>query len=297
MEFAPGNNGKMVAQGISAADISAVSNPEDVEEILNRIEALEKHRMECDQQGRYDEADLAKTMLQQLSDEMESRRREQLRTQQLNDRLGVEEAHMHELQEFNEIWDRKIAEFEAHAANLSGTLSARHNHEYRDSMEKYRLETEPKTPRWSRDLLNLRKIQETLAKQKNYAEAKKTKDHADTMEQKEHNAWKSKRDRKIATLEEQYLRKQELEMGGLLKRIASGREEQQQARKTELSRLLQRYHNVKTQQESQHTIILQRSAKFPLPSPVGMSVSRPPSRISSSRSVGTPARQAERQIR
>merc|ERR1719499_3090975 len=48
----------------------------------------------------------------------ENRRREELRSQQLAERLGVEEAHMKELQEFNEIWDKKVQEFEAHAAVL-----------------------------------------------------------------------------------------------------------------------------------------------------------------------------------
>lgn len=55
-----------------------------------------------------------------------------------------------------------------------------------------------------------------------------------------------------------------MEMGGLLKRIQSGREEQKQARKTELERLLQRYHNVKTQLEGQQTIIRLRSEKYPI---------------------------------
>ena len=64
-------------------------------------------------------------------------------------------------------------------------------------------------------------------------------------------------------MEDQFLRKQNLEMHGLLKRIQSGREEQKHARKTELERLLQRYHNVKTQLESQQTIIRQRSEKYP----------------------------------
>merc|ERR1712046_342071 len=99
-------------------------------------------------QGKYEEAELAETRLSQLR---------------------VHEAHMKELQEFNEIWDRKVAEFEAHAANLQSTLSSRHQQEHDAWLEKTRMEVEPRTPRWSRDLLNIRKIQETLAKQKNYA--------------------------------------------------------------------------------------------------------------------------------
>ena len=89
-----------------------------------------------------------------------------MRSRQLAERLGVEEAHMKELQEFNEIWDKKVADFEAHAANLQNTLGQRHQQEHLGYMEKVRRETTPRTPRWSRELLNLRKIQDTLAKQK-----------------------------------------------------------------------------------------------------------------------------------
>merc|ERR1719359_2643122 len=204
--------------------------------ISDFLDVLEKHRLDCERQGKYDEAELAKVRLGQLRAHEENRRREELRSQQLAERLGVEEAHMKELQEFNEIWDKKVAEFEAHAANL----------------------------------------QETLAKQKKYAEAARTKGHADQMEAKEHDAWKTKRDAKISAMEEQFLHKQQLEMGGLLKRIQSGREEQKQARKGELERLLQRYHNVKTQLESQQKIIQQRVDKYPMaPAPGSMAMSRP----------------------
>merc|ERR1719291_1115158 len=112
------------------------------------LEVLEKHRRDCENEGKYEEAELAKTRLQQLRDHEENRRREELRSQQLAERLGVEEAHMKELQEFNEIWDRKVAEFEAHAANLQNTLAARHKAEYQAYHEKMRVETEPRTPRW-----------------------------------------------------------------------------------------------------------------------------------------------------
>merc|ERR1719145_451557 len=171
---------------------------------------------------------------------------------------------MTELKEFNEIWDRKAAEFEAHAAGLQNTLAARHQQEHHEHLERLRRDTEPRTPRWSRDLLNLRQIQETLAKQKKYAEAGKTKQHAEQLEAKEHSMWKAKREARIAALEEQFMHKQQLEMGGLMKRIQSGREEQKQARKTELERLLQRYNNVKSQLESQQKIIQNRTEKYPV---------------------------------
>lgn len=236
----------------------------DEAQLQDFLEVLERHRQECEKTGKYEEAELAKTRLEQLRLHEENRRREELRSQQLAERLGVEEAHMKELQEFNEIWDKKVADFEGHASNLQCTLGSRHKQEHFSFMEKVKKETTPRTPRWSKELLNLRKIQDTLAKQKKYSEAQKTKHQADATEIKEHGQWKAKRDAKIAALEDQFLRKQALEMHGLLKRIQSGREEQKHARKTELERLLQRYHNVKTQLESQQTIIRQRSEKYPV---------------------------------
>mmetsp|Transcript_25508 Transcript_25508/g.58880 ORF Transcript_25508/g.58880 Transcript_25508/m.58880 type:complete len:280 (+) Transcript_25508:150-989(+) len=238
--------------------------PADENSMAEFLEVLDKHRIECEKQGKYEEAELAKSRLAQLRNHEENRRREELRSQQLSERLGIEEAHMKELQQFNEIWDVKVAEFEEHAAGLQSTLSVRHKVEHQAYLEKLQRETEPRTPRWSRDLLNMRKIQETLAKQKKYAEAAKTKGQADALEGKEMAMWKVKRDGKIAALEEQYLNKQQLEMGGLLKRIQSGREEQKLARRFELERLLQRYNNVKTQLESQQKIIQQRVEKYPL---------------------------------
>lgn len=253
--------------------------------IQDFLDVLEKHRAECERQGKYEEAELAKTRLAQLRSHEDNRRREELRSLQLAERLGVEEAHMKELQEFNEIWDKKVADFEVHAGNLHKTLASRHKSEHSSFMEKIRRETQPRTARWSRELLNLRKIEGTLAKQKKYNEAGKMKTLANVMEKKEYDAWKTKREGKISAMEEQFLHKQQLEMGGLLKRIQSGREEQKQARKTELERLLQRYQNVKTQLEMQQTIIRQKAEKFPITSTSLSRYSMAPPRTPSSMEI------------
>eukprot|EP00930_Biecheleria_cincta_P090439 TRINITY_DN79821_c0_g1_i1.p1 TRINITY_DN79821_c0_g1~~TRINITY_DN79821_c0_g1_i1.p1 ORF type:complete len:271 (+),score=87.74 TRINITY_DN79821_c0_g1_i1:74-886(+) len=237
-----------------------------IEELLA---ALEKHRTECEQDGRYEEAELARMRLEQLRQHEERSRRDALLEQQLAERMGVEEAHMMALQEFNNIWDQKQKDFEQHASGLQTTLASRHKGEHQAQLDKLRKEVEPRTPRWSRDLLNLRKIQETLAKMKKYAEAEKTKVSADKLEVQEHNQWKEKREARIAAMEEQFLHKQQLEMGGLLKRLKCSRDELKRARKTEMERILQRYQNLKTQLESQQRIIQQRVERFPITAPLG----------------------------
>jgi hypothetical protein len=89
-----------------------------------------------------------------------------MRSRQIAERLGVEEAHMLEFQQFNMIWDRKMSEYETHAEELVEAMKERHAAELRDYQR--RLMGVQIKPKFSKDLLNLRKIQDTLAKQKEY---------------------------------------------------------------------------------------------------------------------------------
>ena len=135
------------------------------------LEILEEHRKNCERQGKYVEAEIAKNRLDELKLHEENRRREAMRSRQIAERLGVEEAHMLEFQQFNLIWDKKMAEYEKHAEDLGEAMKERHAAELRDYQR--RLMGRQIRPKYSKDLLNLRKIQETLAKQKDYAEAHK----------------------------------------------------------------------------------------------------------------------------
>merc|ERR1719446_1430467 len=74
--------------------------------------------------------------------------------------------------------------------------------------------------------------------------------------------WEVKRGAQLGLAEKKFVEKQQMEMKGLLKRVAAGREEQRLARKQELERLLQRYHNVKLQVESQQKVARQRHNKY-----------------------------------
>lgn len=121
-----------------------------------------------------------------------------MRSRQIAERLGVEEAHMLEFQQFNAVWDKKMADYEKNAAELvlamkvcvcgageakgrggQGRLlvccgaeppthavrarvcvcaaQERHAREIREFQAK--LVEKQQRPKFSRELLNLRKIQ------------------------------------------------------------------------------------------------------------------------------------------
>lgn len=82
------------------------------------ISILEDHRHNCERQGKYVEAEIAKNRLEELKLHEENRRREAMRSRQIAERLGVEEAHMLEFQQFNMVWDQKMRDYEESAAAL-----------------------------------------------------------------------------------------------------------------------------------------------------------------------------------
>jgi len=231
---------------------------------LSSADALEQQLVVCGKAGSYEEAHQAKVKLQQLKQHEEERLCEEFRKQQEATLSVVEESHAKEIAEFNEIWDKKGEEYQEHAGGLQSKLAERHKKEHEAYLEKLQREVAPRTPRWSTNLHNARKIQEALAKQKKFAEAATTKIQCDKLEAQEYEAWKTAREAKVKSLEERFFHKQELEANGLAKRVQSGLEEQQQARATELERLLLRYNNIKSQLISQQKIVQQHVEKNPL---------------------------------
>eukprot|EP01043_Picozoa_sp_COSAG02_P027673 COSAG02_NODE_1644_length_11524_cov_76.342232_4_plen_250_part_00 len=223
---------------------------------------LEEHRKNCEAQGKYVEAEIAKNRLEELRQHEFSRRKEALRSRQIAERLGVEEAHMLEFQQFNAAWDKKFEDYEHKAAELEEKMRERHQGEVMEFQSKVAEQMQNARPKFSKELLNIRRIQETLAKQKEYAEAHKTKMKADLMEAEEMERFRETQSTKNLSRERQYLGKQQQEISALRKRIQTGRDELKKQRQMELERLLQRYQNVKNELESQQNIERLRAEKY-----------------------------------
>ena len=82
------------------------------------LQILEDHMKNCERAGKYIEADIAKKRLEELRLHEEDKRLNGLRSRQEAQRLGIEEAHMLEFQQFNAMWDRKMKEYDDRAAEL-----------------------------------------------------------------------------------------------------------------------------------------------------------------------------------
>ena len=220
----------------------------DIEEF---IEILEEHCKQCEQSGKYVEAEMAKNRIKELREQKKQMDMDELQTRQQNENIELEETHIMEFNNFNQEWDKRMNEFQIHSSQLIKALEDKHISEH----EEYRNSLEQKLPikfKPSPELLNLRKIQLSLAKQKEYKEAHQVQVRAQKLEKFEHDKYMEDRAIKIENLEQKLFQKQENEMDALRKRIIAGENEQKKQRAIELERMFQRYQNVKKELESQH---------------------------------------------
>ena len=184
-----------------------------------------------------------------------------MRSRQIAERLGVEEAHMLEFQQFNILWDKKMKDYEEHAQNLASTMKDRHRQELMDWQKKM-IATSQRRIKFSKELLNLRRIEKCLAKQKDYQQAALMKAKADKQEAYELQHLGNRSQSNLHIKEQRFKRQQKIELSALMKRIQTGREEQKKQRQLDLERLLQRYQNVKSELEAQQNLERMRMEKY-----------------------------------
>jgi len=156
----------------------------------------------------------------------------------------------------------RFADYEGKAKELEEKMSERHQGEVMEFQAKMAEKLSHQRVKFSKQLLDMRRIQETLARQKEYAEAHKTKMKADQMEAMEIEQFRDKEAGKNVHRESMFIQKQKQELSALRKRIQTGRDELKKQRQLELERLLQRYQNVKNELESQQNIERLRADKY-----------------------------------
>ena len=227
---------------------SAVQLPPELaaedQAVQDFLRILDEHRRHCEREGKYLEAETAARRLRELRQHEENRRREAMRSRQTAERLGIEEAHMLEFEQFNAIWEQRMQEYERSAEEGLEKLKEKHLAEIMAFQEEWQNKL-PRKPKLSKELLNMRKIQDTLAKQERYQEAQKIKFKADEREAWELARLQDQLSQTLAAKEQRIRQQQHQELTGLAKRIQRGREEYKKLRQVELERRLQRYKNVK----------------------------------------------------
>lgn len=238
---------------VSANEGEAGEKPQDEGEadIEEFIEILEEHCKNCENEGKYVEAEMAKNRIKELKEQKKQMDLEELLNRQQNENIELEETHILEFNNFNQDWDKRMNAFQVHSSSLIKDLEQKHINKHEEWKEKLD-ERIPIKFKPSSELLNLRRIQINLAKQKEYKEAHQVQIRAQKLEKEEQARYDEDRNGKIMKSEEKLFQQQDNEMEALRKRIIAGENEQKKQRALELERMFQRYQNVKKELENQH---------------------------------------------
>ena len=210
--------------------------------ILDFLNLLEEYRRKCEDEGNYEEARKARAKYEELRKKESSRQLSNMRMAQDQELQSVESTQKQQFAEFTGAWDNYMAEYEATAYRSLEKLKEKHMLEFQAFREKVLREARLKV-KHSKELLELRKKEQTLAKQGFYDQAESVKRKADQLEEWE-RARNEAQIEQIAEKKEAKLRhQQQLALAALLKRIQRDRSEQLKHRQMDSQRLMQRNKN------------------------------------------------------
>ena len=171
------------------------------------------------------------------------RRREALKSKQISEVLSLEEAHVQEYRQLEHLWDQRMVEYDGKAQELEHAMIVRH-HAGLEDLRRSNADLKPKV-KFSKELLNLRKIQATLARQKEYVEAHKVQIKADELQEAEMQKQELQFQGRLTVSEDKLCYKQQQELESLRLRIENGRDEHLRQRQLDMDKLVLRYNNVK----------------------------------------------------
>lgn len=179
---------------------SADQQEQNVENLEGFIDILTQHQKKCEEEGKYVEAEMAMNRIKELKKQLKDREDNELELRHQNDLYELEETHISEFNSFNEEWDKRMNEFQMHAAQLMQSLVEKQEEE----LKKYREEIYDKLGdhfKKSPELLNLETMQKNLAKQKEYQQAHQIQVKAQELEIRERNKYYQDREQKAQALE------------------------------------------------------------------------------------------------
>ncbi|CDW85760.1 UNKNOWN [Stylonychia lemnae] len=192
----------------------------------------------------------AEQLLGQISDikyDAEKRIKQALFQKQEREKSDLEKQHTDEFENFTMSWDQEIRNIQETSAILIEQMRQKHAREI-EELRMYLEQSISLNFKPSPELLNLRKVQQTLSKQKNYTEAKKVQNVVKELEDKENEKYLAQREEKIRTQLAHMEHKHSLEREALRKKIDTQLKEKDKIRKVQQQELLQRFLNGKNEQ-------------------------------------------------
>jgi len=224
---------------------------------LTLLKRLHAYRKKCESNGDYVEAQKARRKYEELRAKEEERQRKLVDQAQQHEMNEVEQAQKQQFLGFSAAWDKYMADYESTAYMSLERLKEQHAGEFASFQDKLR--NQPNRCKYSRELLELRRKQEALARLGKYEDAWKVKEAGDHLEEWEMARGAASLGESARRAEERLRQQQQKALAALLKRIQRDRGEQIRHRQVDSQRLIQRNKNLKVDLSKKQHLEFQRA--------------------------------------
>ena len=192
-----------------------------------------------------------------LKVEQRKKAEDRLHQKQEKEFADTDQEYTEELNNFNADWDDRIDKYRSHCKNSEEELKQRQANEF-EATTKTLEENTPMIPKHSSEFLNLKRIQDTLVRNKVYKEAHTIQQTMVELEEKEKLTWGQERAAKIQQSLAVLSKKQENEVNRLIKKARNGFDELKKQRAAELESLVKKYQNIKKEMKIAHKLEMNR---------------------------------------
>lgn len=213
------------------------------------IEHVESQMREFERDAQYLDAEKARIHLESLQQRKKNNTQRELEAVQQEDvRVFLDMVAQHQ-ESFDRTWQKKIAEHKMRADDLIDQLKWKHDDQQRQLYEQLR---KKRMPKFSVELLNMRKKQVLLARNQDYVKAEKVKRKADILE-----AFEIDNIRRAAKEENQVrfkalLKRQHWDRQGLADKLRIEKRQLLEAKAQDFERLKKRLRNAEGELKKTH---------------------------------------------
>ncbi|EAS05998.2 EF hand protein (macronuclear) [Tetrahymena thermophila SB210] len=219
--------------------------------VVEFLRLLDEYRKKCENDGNYSEAKKAHLKILEIKQKEQLRQKNNLRFMQEEELVNIEQLQKNQFEEFTKAWDNYMAEYEATAYLSLEKLKEKHLKEIEEYTNEIRQDLFSKI-KYSKQLIEMRHKEKILVKLKQYNDAEKIKQKADSIEDYERKQKEAEIEEKIE-MKVSILRKNQSQvLQALLKRIQADRTHQLKQRQQDSNRLIMKNRNIRNELVHKH---------------------------------------------
>ena len=208
---------------------------------------LSQYERECARDARYVEAEMAKHKIDELKAISLKVEKEKALNAHLREKVDVEEAYLNEFNDFQQRWEQKLLKFEEKVEGSRGEMLENQKAQLMDAFNMIEKKYSLASKEVNNKVLNLQKVEQSLAQQKRYIEAQRVREEWRKEQELIAIQQKQEIDKKKNEIMSEYERKNKKEVHEFVTKINEMRINLENERKKELDKLIAKYEKIKKQ--------------------------------------------------